>query len=102
MYCVNHQGKWSLEMPDNGKRNSEVRNIASSITMRMNKEAIKDIKCHKVQTHSPYNYHVREGMQRIIMYIYTIYNIRIYTFVCTSDCAIALAMKFIVCNRSLK
>ena len=41
-------------------------------------------------------------MQRIIMYIYTIYNIQIYTFVCTSDCAIALAMKFIVCNRGLK
>ena len=36
------------------------------------------------------------------MYIYTIYNIQIYTFVCTSDCAIALAMKFIVYNRGLK
>ena len=41
-------------------------------------------------------------MQRIMIYIYTIYNIQIYTFVCTSDCAIVLAMKFTVCNRGLK
>ena len=102
MRCVNHQGKWSLEMPDNGKRNSRVRDIASSITMRMYKEAIKDIVIESRDT----VHRIIMECKELSMYIYTIYNIQIHTFVCTSDCtsdcAIALAMKCIVCNRGLK
>ena len=83
MHCVNHQGKCSLQMSDKSRRNSGIRNIRSSITMIMYKEAIEDIKCHKVQRSGSLKDNVREGIERIIMYIYTIYNIQIYTFVCT-------------------
>ena len=83
MHRVNHQGKCSLQMSDKSRRNSGIRNIGSSITMIKYKEAIEDIKCHKVQRSGPLNDNVREGIERIIIYIYAIYNIQIYTFVCT-------------------
>ena len=50
MHCVTDEGKCSLEMSDKGKRNGGVRNIGSSITIMMYKEAVKDIKCHKVHS----------------------------------------------------
>ena len=83
MHCVNHQGKCSLQMSDKSRRNSGIRNTGNSITTIMCKEAIEDIKCHKVQISGRLNDYVREEIGRIIMYIYTIYNIQIYTFVCT-------------------